>query len=232
MKKVIIQILFVILIPTLFGSIILIKGNLNQPDFYNEIKNAAKSSLHNFTKQIPDGYETKYGFNTKDEILNATIGNVYEVYTISPEFLNFPEMDKKLFVKPTEQFRVEVKFNKEVRTFITVEKVKGEYKAVDLGGADLSKELYTVFKSVNDNNPRRIIFRMYQIHCDFAVSSYNIDEMRSGVNEIESFNFYPITSSKITFGNTVLKKQRWAFDELIPHIIVKYSEKFDGGPDK
>jgi hypothetical protein len=230
MKKNIILFLFLFLLPILIG--IYISGYNNEPDLYREIKNTAKNGLQDFLKQIPEGYENSYGFNSKYEAENASIGNVYEIYTISPEFLNFPNLDKKSFVVPTNQFRVEVTYNDEVRTFLTVDKVEGIYKAVDLGGAELSKEFDKTLSKVTDNQPRRIIFRLYQLQCDFLATAPVLENFRTGGNEIESFNFYSTLSSRKTFSGVNEFTKKYLFEELSPYISYKYSQTFNRGEDK
>jgi hypothetical protein len=232
MKKKTISFLSLLLFPILIGSYIYITGNDDKPDVYREIKITAKNGLQDFIKQIPDGYEESYGFNSKYEAVNSTVGNVYEIYTISPEFLNFPNLDKKTFVKPVEQFRIEVTFNDEVKTFLTVTKVNGKYKVVDLGGAELSKEFSKTISAVNDNNPRRIILRLYQLQCDFLATAPNSDNFRAGRNEIESFNFYSTQSSRKTFSGINEFTKKYSFEEIMSFISEKYSEKFDRGVDK
>jgi hypothetical protein len=232
MKKKTISFLFLLLFPILIGSYIYITGNDNKPDIYREIKIAAKDGLQDFIKQIPDGYEASYGFNSKYEAVNSTIGNVYEVYSISPEFLNFPNLDKRTFVKPVGQFRVEVTFNNEVKTFLTITKENGNYKVVDLGGAELSKEFSKIISAVNDNNPRRIIFRLFQLQCDFLATAPNSEYFRAGGNEIESFNFYSTLSSRKTFYRLNKFAKKYSFEEIMPFISEKYSKKFDRRVDK
>jgi|WetSurMetagenome_2_1015567.scaffolds.fasta_scaffold11186_4 hypothetical protein len=232
MKKNIISFLPFFLFPLLIGSYIYITGNNNEPDIYREIKESAKNGLQDFVKQIPDGYESAYGFNSKYEAVNSDIGNVYEVYTISPEFLNFPNLDKKSFIKPVEQFRVEVVFNDEVKTFLTVDKVNGNYKVVDLGGTELSKEFRKILSGTNDNNPRRIIFRLYQIQCDILATSPNSEKFRAGGSEIESFNFYSTLSSRRTFSGINEYAKKYGIEDIMPYISEKYSQKFDKEDDK
>jgi hypothetical protein len=227
MKNKIISLFPFLLFPLLIGSYIYITGNNNEPDIYREIKESAKNGLQDFVKQIPDGYESEYGFNSKYEIFNSDIGNVYEVYTISPNFLNFPNLDKKSFIKPLEQFRVEVVFNDEVKTFLTVDKINGNYKVVDLGGAELAKEFRKIISGTNDNNPRRIIFRLYQIQCDFLATSTNSEKFRAGGSEIETFNFYSTLSSRRTFSGINDYAKKYSIEEIIPYISDKYSQKFD-----
>jgi hypothetical protein len=232
MKKRIISFLFLLFFPILIGSYIYITNDNGEPEIYREIKNTAKDGLQDFAKQIPEGYETEYGFNSKYEIINSKIGNVYEVYTISPEFLNFPNNDKKSFVRPIEQFRVEVTYSDEVKTFLTVDKVNGNYKVVDLGGAELSKEFNRTISNVNDNNPRRIIFRLYQLQCDFLATAPNSDNIRIGGNEIETFSFYSTFSSRKTFSGINEYTKKYLFGEIMPFISEKYSQKFDRGVEK
>ncbi|MFA5405050.1 MAG: hypothetical protein WC358_08960 [Ignavibacteria bacterium] len=232
MKKKIVLFLFLLFFPILIGSYIYITNNNDEPDIYREIKNTAKDGLQDFIKQIPEGYETEYGFSSKYEVINATIGNVYEVYTISPEFLNFPNNDKKSFVRPIGQFRVEVTYNDEVKTYLTVDKVNGNYKVVDLGGAELSKEFSKTVSRVRDNNPRRIIFRLYQLQCDFLATAPNSENIRVGGNEIETFNFYSTFSSRKTFSGINEFARKYSFGEIMPFISDKYSQKFDGGVEK
>lgn len=228
MKNKIVSFLSLLLLPILFGSYIYISGNDNHPDIYREISKAAADGLQEFVKQIPEGYENAYGFNSKYEINNATVGNVYEIYTISPEFLKNPNIDKHSFAKPVDEFRVEVTYNDEVKTFITVSKINGLYKAVDLGGAELSKEFSKIISGAKDNSPRRIIFRLYQLQCDFLATSALLENIRTGGNEIESFNFYSTYSSRKTFSGISEFERIYSFKDINPQISEKYSEKFSG----
>jgi len=229
MKKIIVSFLSLLFLPILIGSYIYISNSDNQPDFYREIKKAATDGLQEFAKQIPEGYENSYGFSSKYEVENATIGNVYEIYTISPEFLKFPNLDKRTFVKPVTEFRVEITYNNEVKTFLTVSKVNGNYKVVDLGGADLSREFVKIINNSKDNNPRRIIFRLYQLQCDFLATAPYSENLRTGSNEIESFNFYSTFSSRKTFPGINEAVIKYSFNDIIPHISAKYSESFKEG---
>lgn len=202
-------------------------------DFYSDIKRTAKEGLPEFLNNIPEGFETQYGFTSRNEFLIADIGNVYEVYTISTDFLNMPGADIKLFVKPLEQYRVEVIVNNEIKTFITVSKINDKYKVVDLGGAELSKEFGRILKDVGDVNPRRIIFRLFQVECDFLATTSSFENAMTGGKEIDSFNFYATHSSQIIFSNkNLIPGKVYSFIELESLIREKYSETVNEGGEK
>lgn len=207
-----------------------ILNGFRENDFYSDIKRTAKDALPEFLNYIPEGFESQYGFNSRNEFSMADIGNVYEVYTISTDFLSMPGTDLKLFVKPIEQFRVEVIVNNEVRTFVNVSKVNDKYKVVDLGGAELSKEFERILKDARDVNPRRIIFRLFQAECDFLATTSNFENAMTGGKEIESFNFYATLSSRIIFrNNNLISGKIYSFTELEPLIREKYSETVNEG---
>lgn len=229
MKKKILSFFSLLLLPVLLGSYVFLyeNGNINEPEIYREVRKVAESGMWDFLKQIPVGFETKYGFSSRAEVTNSSIGNIYEVYTITPEFLEFPNIDMKSFVKPEGYFRVEVTCNNEVKTFLTVDKINGNYKVVDIGGDRLARELDNIIKYSNDKSNRRIIFRMYQLKCDFLATSENSQNIRFGGSEIESFNFYSTVSSRNTFSRLKDNIKKYSFTEISPMIKDKYSVKID-----
>lgn len=190
----------------------------NQED---EIIKAAKDNLNRFLSMIPPGYENLYGFESREDFLNAGIETPYEVYSLSTEFLKNDNSDLKDFLYQVNEWRVPVLVGGKMCCLLTVVKENDRYKCVDLGGAELANELNGYEQYFNSEVQRRSILRLYQINCDFLVLFQKNVSISTG-------DYYALNSSKTSLEKyLVLREGAYKFDELSSIIKMKYSEKFN-----
>ncbi|MBC7863521.1 MAG: hypothetical protein IAF38_11135, partial [Bacteroidia bacterium] len=90
------------------------------------VKKAAIRDISAFTKLIPEGHEKDYGFNSKAEISELTMGEPYQVFT-------FYQSAKENKVIPLKSWRVPVIVKNHFVALLTVEMSESGYKGLDFG---------------------------------------------------------------------------------------------------
>lgn len=150
-------------------SVLFIFGAFKSSKDYSDagIMQVAKDNLSKSLSLIPMGQEKGFGFSSRNEFANAEIGKPYRVITLSKDLFNEPDMvaDKDYLVIQDE-WRVPVTVNGENRVLLTVISKGNELKVVDMGGAELSKELQVNSASLNAKN-NFYLMRVYSIDADF-----------------------------------------------------------------
>ena len=139
-----------------------------------EVVQAAMDGLGSFLKAIPTSDLRHYGFSDKEDLNQATLGKPFRVYTITPDkVLSYtPQMELFSIVSPTNLWFFPVLYRGEVRTILTVDKMKGKWKAVAIGSSGLARQL----KKVEDKWPEsegyeHKFVRIYQARSDFVILS-------------------------------------------------------------
>ena len=146
------------------------------------VKNTANIQLDDYLNKIPVGKEKLFGFNDRDEFMEAEIGNAYEVFTVNTKFFEAENLAiEDSYITTTNNWRVVILVNNEYRALLTVSKENNEWQVVKLGAKGLANEL----NDFSQEHPQLInskILRVFQLKADFIVTSQNI--------------IYPLTSGK------------------------------------
>lgn len=107
---------------------------------------AAEAGLNIYLQKIPTDMLAKYGFNSTSELKKAKLGkpiNLLLVKSESSELLNEENKDDSLFINTTLWY-FPVKVNGKTASFLIVDKVNENWKAVSLGHASLAEEVANI----------------------------------------------------------------------------------------
>lgn len=108
-----------------------------------DVLNAAQAGLTQFLESIPIDELSYYGFESEEELTQATVGTPFRVYTIFPQDLELYEFPNFLddIIRETPLWFAPVMVNGTRRAILTVTADKGGFEAVGLSGTALASEL-------------------------------------------------------------------------------------------
>jgi hypothetical protein len=173
----------------------------------------AASGLQAWLGNIPGGSESNYGFNSRTEFADATLGEPYEVFTLTGDFFREDIKQEKNYLKATGEWRIPVLVNQENRALITVVEKNDKWTIVSLGARELAHELqgfdsFPVFK--NAKNLR--LFRVFQLQSDFLFSG----DPSSTSPEI---SFYPLHSASLNIAKVRESREKtFGLNQLLSFI--------------
>jgi len=159
----------------------------------DSVATAAESSLDRFLSRIPPGQEEQYGFRNRAELGQASVGSPIRVFGTRPSLGDsFPERKDSSWNRPLplDVWRVPVQVHREVRALLTIERVGGVLKTVDLGGAGLAREIGQ-FDSTHAGK-RRGLLRLESMRCDMIL----LDRTGQGFDQAE---YHPLRSARPFF---------------------------------
>ena len=139
-------------------------------------REAGENGYKSFLKSIPLENLKDFNFSDQDEIDQAVIGDPFKVYTIKPEeILNYnPDTSVEGIISQTSKWFVPVISKGETRTFLIVDLIEGEWKAVGIGSSGLAKEWASALKTYPSSQGFKHTFlRIYQAASDFILLSKN-----------------------------------------------------------
>lgn len=172
-----------------------IAGNaFAQKDLVDEIKTTAQAGLEGYLEKIPVGQELFFGFKNRDEFKLAEIGMPFQVFTFNKEFFSDTILMDKNYLVTTGEWRVAVSVENDFRVMLTVAKMNGVWKAVGIGAATLAKELGEYEKEHSSTDQSGIILRVFQMDCDFLLTSPD--------SSYDNIKVYPLESAKIALNIT------------------------------
>jgi len=149
------------------------------------VKEAAQKQLLETLEKIPQGQEKLYGFNNRDEFKNATLGELFRIYSINPD-----ANEDYFSAVSHNEYRVPVIVNKEYRALITVAIVDFEWHIVDFGGTELAKQMGECPNLFLPSPEIEGVFlRVYGLNCDFIAG-------RKIEHSIDSCQFYPLHAAQ------------------------------------
>lgn len=140
----------------------------------SEVVQAAVDGLGYFLERLPTEIIANYGFSSKEELSQATVGDPFRVYTITPD--KIMSYNKKIefssLISPTSLWLFPVLCHGEVRTILTVDLVQGKQEAVAIGSSRLARQLALIKKKwpSSDGYEHKLV-RIYQAKSDFVVLS-------------------------------------------------------------
>ncbi len=135
-----------------------------------ELVEVAEEMLLLFLQKIPEGAELKFGFNNRQELTDATVGDTpYQMY-----------VKCGLLDSPTNVWRIPILVQSQIRAFLTVDWVENSWRAVDFGAAQLAEKLSIIDDTMlkrytlqETDNLHRVIIRDYRNQKDsFLIKSY------------------------------------------------------------
>ncbi len=169
----------------------------------DSVRTVAETSLPRFLSRIPPGQEEPYGFQGRAEVERATVGVPIRMYGTRPSLGDsLLEGQDSSWNRPQAQdvWRVPVVVHRKVRALLTVERIGGALRAVDLGAAGLAREI-GAFDSTHAGK-RRGLLRVERMRCDLLM----LDRTGRGFDEAE---YHPLSSARPFFeGDSGLGRSR------------------------
>lgn len=162
----------------------------------SELIDVAKEMLGTFLQKITIGDEKKFGFNSRTEMIDATVGDTpYQMY-----------VKCKTIEIPTNLWRIPILIQSKTRAFITVDWVENSWRAVDFGAAQLAEILSPLDASVvqkyslqKTTNLHRIIIRDYINQKDlFLIKTYQSESLTK-------------TKAILTFPEVIQEQTQWCW---------------------
>jgi hypothetical protein len=124
---------------------------------------------------IPEQDINKYGFSNIKEMDQATLGNPFRVYTLSPEkIINYQKSHNfSSAISPTTMWFFPVLCNGAAKTLLTVDFMGDEWRAVAIGSSGLAKQLGEVIKKWPESEGYGLKFvRVFQARSDLIALSH------------------------------------------------------------
>jgi hypothetical protein len=188
-KQLIILISFLILV-TCFITIASAQ-NLSEPSL--DIVNAAQEGIKILVHDKEMHFLDRFGFLNQKEVDEATLGDGFQVYTVSPNTILNEETSHDLnsMVVPTNMWQFLIMTQNKAASLLTVDRVNDKWTAVSIGASGLATQLSQVIEArpVSKGYQHRLI-RVYQATSDF------IEISREG----QVIGFVPFVSLRIALG--------------------------------
>ena len=104
---------------------------------------AGQAGLFSFLEPITPEEMSHFGFSPGDNISEATLGDPFQLYTITPAKLLNAEEDTPVstLISPTGQWLFPIVLGGKSRAILTVAQMEGEWQAVTMGKAGLAEEM-------------------------------------------------------------------------------------------
>lgn len=141
-------------------------GQMNK---VKEVTDAADKGYQAYLEKIPDGQESNYGFNSRDEFARVMTGKPYQIIILKKEFYTDMDLTGEDCLQPLDEWRVPLMVDGENRAFLTVARVNGQLKTVGLGAAGLARELGEFEKEHPSGQSHGKILRVYKMTSDFLL---------------------------------------------------------------
>lgn len=167
-----------------------------------QVRSAAGARLLEFLNRIPAGQEAAYGFRSRNEFLEAGVGEPYQMFTLESRD---DASGCNYAWKPLNEWRVPVRVRGECRALLTVTRTDDQWRTVDFGASVLARELDEC-EQRHARSPRamhRGILRIFESSCDFLLM---YDQSASA----DETNVIPLESARRaleTIGLSVIDEQ-------------------------
>jgi len=173
----------------------------------NTIQNlpaAVSGSLTEWLEKIPAGREAQYGFRNRSDFSRASLGVPVQVFTLDDAFFTQPGTSPTL--KSTGEWRIPVIVDGKNCALVTVVKINGDWKIVDLGAHVLAQELAAMQERFTPAQFSVIkLFRVYPLQSDFlfyadpmaAPGQVTLLPLHSATLNIERLNESPVKTRNL-----------------------------------
>lgn len=160
---------------TLLAIVLQICTVYAQSDIITQIRPAYKS----FLEQIPAGEEKEYGFDDRNQINYAQLGEIFQTKTIRNDS-----------IITVNEYRIMVYADHIAKGLLTVKKDKNGYSIVGFGANGIAADIQNQLKSQKILNPELVFIRIYSKQSDFlALKTKDIADRDA--------TFYPLTSAQL-----------------------------------
>ena len=165
------------------GSCASLKTTQTYNQEFSQAKQTAQKELSATLEKIPNGTETQYGFNSRDEFQSAEIGNPFNYYGFNGSTL-----------EKSKTVTIPIIVADEFRALASVDYITDTLHIVDFGATELAREIQKVQKE-NASLTFVGLLRVYQIRSDFVIMAKS--------NE---YIFFPLTSATMYLQSSGLSK--------------------------
>jgi hypothetical protein len=148
----------------------------------NAVPVEALDGLPDWLNKVPPGMEDQYGFFSREEMVDASLGAPWQMWTIPYRDLADAHVENPNLT-PLDEWRFPVIVAGSARALLTVSRSDGgAWQIVAIGAAGLARELAD-FESVETSrrggheNSRRVVLRLYASRLDFL----SISDMSSSL---------------------------------------------------
>jgi hypothetical protein len=144
---------------------------------------AARARLAFLLDRIPVGFEKHYGFRNRVEFGRASAGAPFRVVTLADGDIRLGTYRPL----PVGVWRVPVVVDDEHRALVTVARMQGSWRAVEIGAAVLAKDLEHTLGQVGGAPAQRTILRVYPLRSDFLILAHRDARPEEGsIHPLES----------------------------------------------
>ncbi|HUN65117.1 MAG TPA: hypothetical protein VMW43_03385 [Bacteroidota bacterium] len=190
------------------------------------VKSVAREGVQAYLQKIRPGSEMRYGFTDRAEFRSVAVGSPMRIYSIPTDSLREEIRSDRRYLIDMGEWKVPVMIGDETRAMLTVAKVGGSLKVVELSGAQLAHEI----DEFSRRHPaeRKGFLRLYQAHCDFLI-------LTGTGGTAERGDLYPLGSAMTSFSRQHLQDGKpYSFRALLPVIRQKYRDDhlFHGKTDR
>lgn len=154
----------------------------NSAEVMQQVADAARAGMAAYLQKIPRGLEKNYGFANRSEFGRASLGRPYHQ-------VGMDAADGSMEVVDT--WRVPILVDGKFRAMLTVAKMKGAWKAVEIGAAKMAADLGRLEREIIRGRPNLqvAIIRVFKLKSDFLA-------VAPASAQIESGDFHPMLSAQ------------------------------------
>lgn len=123
---------------------------------FSDAQSAAARGLETFRKLVTNDNFKELGFESKDEVASAALGEPKRVYSVGLEQLRQyqPGGDASRTITDANRVMYPVSARDQVRAAISVELKDGKWRATDFGSSGLAKQIAQASKSISASSQR------------------------------------------------------------------------------
>lgn len=170
----------------------------------------AQNDLQSFLGQIPAGQLEYFGFSSRSQFANSSLGKPYRMLGLNMDLYKGVDVNEAFAIVPQNRWRLPVLADGIQRMLLDVTDRSGKYETVAMGAAQLAAELQK--KSALSSPAHQYgLLRIYPLEADFFVES-NGDDYTGA-------KYYPLYSATMSmpvlneYGNSSL-----TLSQLLPII--------------
>lgn len=138
------------------------------------VRDAANDGLSAFMPVILHDDIRQYGFRDAKEVEQATLGQSFQIYTITPDKILETDSSESMeeMISATSIWLFPIVVKDEVRTLLTVGRIDTKWEAYEVGGSKLAKLLAVVQDKYPATEGYDLKFiRVFQASADFVLVS-------------------------------------------------------------
>ena len=159
------------------------------------ILESATVGLEHYLAKIPEGMESNYGFNDRQELSRAVLGIPIEVYRMDDAFLSERSDVQNTPILETDTWRVPVMVDGRHAALLLVTEKGGAFRTVGIGAAPIAEELTAIKTALGAASASKpfILVMNYKLKAEFAAV---VDDF----GDTSAERFYPLRTARMALG--------------------------------